>query len=298
MSVEFLRRLTVGYVTMSLALERPVFTLEPLSPVLGASITGLDLRRPLPEETKRAVYDAFVRYHVLCFRDQRLNEEEQIAFTQQFGTLERHVASNRGTVNPLVHMVTNLGADGKPSGKVASTQWHSDKSFRPQPSLATILHALVMPPEGGETCFANMIAAYEALPAAEKAELEGVRVVHSWELSQARAGFKVPPEEIADAPPMSHPLVRTIPETGRKALFMGERAVFLEGFPEDVGRARLEKLTAHAVQESFVYRHKWTLGDLLMWDNRCLLHRANPNFDAARFPRVLQRTCLRGSAPA
>jgi len=283
---------------MSLTLERPAFTVEPLAPVLGASIVGLDLRQPLSETTKRAVYDAFVQYHVLCFRDQHLSQDQQIAFTEQFGTLERHVASNRGTVNPLVHIVTNLGADEKPSGKVASTQWHSDKSFRPQPSLATVLHALVMPPDGGETCFANMIAAYEALPEAEKAELEGVRVVHSWELSQARAGIKVPPEEIADAPPMSHPLVRTIPETGRKALFMGERAVLLEGYSEEAGRARLETLTAHAIQERFVYCHKWTAGDVLMWDNRCLLHRANPNFDAARFPRVLQRTCLRGAAPA
>jgi alpha-ketoglutarate-dependent taurine dioxygenase len=283
---------------MPLTLERPAFDLEPLSSVLGAAIVGLDLRQPLPETTKRAVYDAFIRYHVLCFRDQHLDQAQQIAFTEQFGTLERHVASNRGTLNPLVHIVTNLSADGKPSGKVASTQWHSDKSFRAQPSLATILHALAMPPDGGETCFADMIAAYEALPEQEKAELEGVRVVHSWELSQARAGIKVPPEEIADAPPMSHPLVRTIPETGRKALFIGERAVFLEGFPQEVGRARLEALTAHAVQQRFIYRHPWRPGDLLMWDNRCLLHRANPNFDAARYPRVLQRTCLRGAAPA
>lgn len=221
---------------MLLTLERPAFTVEPLSAVLGASIVGLDLRQPLPEATKRAVYDTFIQYHVLCFRDQHLNQDQQIAFTEQFGTLERHVASNRGTVNPLVHIVTNLGADGKPSGKVASTRWHSDKSFRPQPSLATILHALVMPPDGGETCFANMIAAYEALPENEKAELDGVRVVHSWEISQARAGIKVPSEEIADAPPMSHPLVRTIPETGCKALFMGERAVFFAGHPEEAAR--------------------------------------------------------------
>jgi taurine dioxygenase len=283
---------------MSLTLERPAFQLEPLSPVLGASITGLDLRQPLPEATKPAVYDAFVRYHVLCFRDQHLTQEQQIAFTAQFGTLERHVVRNRGSVNPLVHMVTNLGVDGKPSGKVASTRWHSDKSFRPQPSLATILHALVMPPEGGETCFADMCAAYDALSEVEKAELDGVRVVHSWVQSQARVGITVPQEESADAPDMSHPLVRTIPETGRKALFMGERAVNLEGYPERIGAARLEALTAHAVQERFVYRHKWAMGDVLMWDNRCLLHRANPNFDATRFPRVLQRTCLRGAAPA
>jgi taurine dioxygenase len=155
-----------------------------------------------------------------------------------------------------------------------------------------------MPPDGGETCFANMIAAYEALPAAEKAELDSVRVVHSWEISRARGGSKATPEEIADAPPMVHPLVRTIPETGEKALFMGEHAVHFEGLPEATGRARLEKLTAHAVEERFIYRHPWQPGDLLMWDNRCLLHRANTNFDAARFPRVLQRTCVRGLAPA
>jgi len=282
---------------MSLTLERN-FTAEPLSPDLGASIVGLDLREPFSPSTKRAVYDAFVQYHVLCFRDQQLDHDQQIAFSEQFGTLERHMAMNRGTVHPLVHIVTNLGADGKPSGKVASTLWHSDKSFRPQPALATILHALVMPPDGGETCFANMIAAYEALPEAEKAELDGVRVVHSWEISRARAGAKATPEEIADAPPMTHPLVRTIPESGRKALFMGEHASYFEGQPEEVGRVRLAKLVEHAVQERFVYRHKWAPGDLLMWDNRCLLHRANTNFDAARFPRVLQRTCLRGSAPA
>lgn len=283
---------------MSVTLERPAFAVEPLSPILGASIKGLDLREPLSEDAKRAVYDAFLEYHVLCFRDQQLTQDQQIAFTEQFGTLERHMAVNRGAQHPLVHIVSNLGADGKPSGKVASTRWHSDKSFRSQPSLATILHALVMPPDGGETCFASMVAAYEALSEEEKTELENVRVLHSWELSRLRAGTKATPEEIADAPPMTHPLVRTIPETGRKALFMGEHAAHFVGVPEDVGRARLEKLQAYAVEERFVYRHKWKAGDLLMWDNRCLLHRANTNFDAARFPRVLQRTCLRGTAPA
>jgi taurine dioxygenase len=283
---------------MSVILESQAFSIVPLSPVLGASITGLDLREPLSETAKRAVYDAFLEYHVLCFRDQHLDQDEQIAFSEQFGTLERHMAMNRGKTNPLVHIVTNLGDDGKPSGVVASTKWHSDKSFRPLPALATILHALVMPPDGGETCFANMIAAYEALPADEKAELDRVKVVHSGEISRARAGARATPEEIADAPPMTHPLVRTIPETGRKALFMGEHASYFEGQPEEVGRVRLEQLAEYAVQERFVYRHKWTAGDLLMWDNRCLLHRANTNFDAARFPRVLQRTCLRGTAPA
>jgi len=283
---------------MSATMQAQTFTVEPLSPILGAAITGLDLREPFSEATQRTVYDAFIRYHVLCFRDQHLSEEQQIAFTEQFGTLERHISRNRNGNNPFINIVSNLGPDGKPSGKVSSTLWHTDKSFRPQPALATILHGVVMPPNGGETCFASMVAAYEALPAAEKAALNGVRVVHSWELSCKRSGAYATPEEIADAPPMSHPLVRTIPETGKQALFMGEHAGYLEGTAQEAGYARIQQLTAHAIDERFVYRHKWTLGDVLMWDNRCLLHCANTNFDAARFPRVLQRTCLRGVAPA
>lgn len=283
---------------MSLTIDARALTVEPLSPVLGAAVAGLDLRQPLSDQTKRAVYDAFVRYHVLCFRDQQLDPDQQIAFTEQFGTLERHMARNRGPINPLVNIVSNLSADGKPSGKVGSTGWHSDKSFRPEPSLATVLHAQIMPPEGGETCFANMIAAYDALPADQRSALDSVRVVHSWELSRARLGLRATPDEIADAPPLTHPLVRTIPETGRKALFMGEHASHIESREMAEGRALLDALTAHAVEERFVYRHKWRPGDLLMWDNRCLLHRANANFDAGRFPRVLHRTCLRGSAPA
>ncbi len=281
----------------SQAIDGPAFKLEPLSPVLGAAVIGLDLRQPLTARAKQAVYDAFIRYHVLCFRNQRLTEAEQIAFSTQFGTLERHMARNRGIGNPYVNVVSNLGPDGKPSGKVASTAWHSDKSFRPEPSLATILHAQVMPPDGGETSFADMIAAYDTLPPAEKSELAGVRVVHDFAVFAIRSGRAASPEEIADAPPMAHPLVRTIPETGAKALFMGEHASHLEGMPLEAGRARLQALTAHGVSDRFVYRHKWTIGDLLMWDNRCLLHRANSNFDAARFPRVLHRTCLRGTTP-
>jgi taurine dioxygenase len=285
---------------MSAVLESrvvPPFTIEPLSPVLGAAITGLDLRQPFTETIRRAVYDAFVQYHVLCFRDQQLTEDEQIAFSEQFGALERHIARNRTGANPLVNRVTNVGPDGQPTGKLSSTRWHTDKSFRPQPSLATILHALVLPPIGGETCFANMVAAYDALPDTEKAALDGVRVIHSWEVSRQRAGNKATPEEIADAPPMAHPLVRTIPETGRKALFMGEHAAWFDGYPEAEGTAHLQRLTAHAVEERFVYRHPWRTGDVLMWDNRCLLHCANTNFDMAKFPRTLQRTCVRGVAP-
>jgi len=274
------------------------FAVRPLSSLFAAEIIGLDLRQTLTQPVRRAVYDAFVRHHVLAFRDQRLTREEQIAFTEQFGALERHIARNRGSDNPWVHTVSNLGADGHPSGKVNSTSWHTDKSFRPEPSLATILHAVTMPPSGGDTCFASMYAAYDALSDGEKAKLDRLRVIHSWELSREKMGQKASPEEIRDAPPMSHPLVRVHPDTGRKCLFMGEHASHIDGWPMANGRALLARLEAHATQQRFIYRHRWQPGDVLMWDNRCLLHRADPNFDAALHPRVLHRTCLRGTAPA
>ncbi|HTQ34471.1 MAG TPA: TauD/TfdA family dioxygenase [Stellaceae bacterium] len=275
------------------------FDIRPLSDIAGAEVIGLDLSQSFDEATRQAVYDAFIRHHVLAFRDQDLTKDEQVAFTQQFGALERHVARNRGVGDhPLVHIVHNLGPDGEPSGKVASQKWHTDKSFRELPSLATILHARIMPPNGGDTCFANMIVAYEGLSDAEKAELGGVGVIHSWELSCQKAGRLATPEEIADAPPMTHPLVRTQPETGRKSLFMGEHASHLDDRSFEAGRARLAELEAHATQERFIYRHRWQPGDVLMWDNRCLLHRADANFEAAKYKRVLHRTCLRGTAPA
>ena len=149
---------------MSVVLEaRTRFEVRPLSPVLGAEVIGLDLSQPLDTATRDAIYRDFVRYQVLCFRDQALTKDQQIAFTEQFGTLERHIARNRGSDNPMVHTVSNLGPDGKPSGKVGSQEWHTDKSFRPEPSLATILHAITMPPNGGDTCFADMYAAYDSL---------------------------------------------------------------------------------------------------------------------------------------
>ena len=284
---------------MSVVLEaRTSFEVRPLSPVLGAEVVGLDLSQPLDVATRASIYRDFVRYQVLCFRDQALSKDQQIAFTEQFGTLERHIARNRGSDNPMVHTVSNLGVDGKPSGKVGSQEWHTDKSFRPEPSLATILHAITMPPNGGDTCFADMYAAYDTLSDAEKAELDDVRVIHSWELSQQKHGRTAAPEEIADAPPMSHPLVRVHPDSHRKCLFMGVHASHFDGRPMPEGRTRLAALEAHATQPRFMYRHNWRAGDLLMWDNRCLLHRADANFDAARFPRVLHRTCLRGTAPA
>lgn len=276
----------------------PTFAITPFDSPLGAEVTGLDLRNPLDDAARDAIYSAFVARHLLVFRDQSLTKQEQIAFSLQFGELEQHTLRNRGAADePYVHIVSNLGPDGKPTGKVASTLWHTDKSFRPQPSLATILHAKTLPPNGGDTVFANMQAAYAALPDAEKQALDGVKVVHSWELSRENVGRVMSDEEKRDAPQNAWPLVRIHPDSGVKSLFAGMHASHLEGMEMMAGRARIGALEAFATGQEFTHRHEWREGDMLMWDNRCLLHRADPNFDAAMHPRVLHRTCLRGTAP-
>lgn len=276
----------------------PGATLRPLSDVMGAEVMGLDLTKPFDATTRDAVYAAFVRYHLLVFRDQKLDKPQQIAFTEQFGTLEEHTARNRGDADyPLVHEVSNLGEDGKPTGVVNSTLWHTDKSFRPKPSMATILHAVTLPPDGGDTVFANMIAAYAALPDDKKRALADARVIHSWELSRENVDRPLTEQEKRESPSMNHRLVRTHPDSGRQCMFLGMHASHLDGLPLREGRARIEDLEAHATDPRFQYRHTWSPGDLLMWDNRCLLHHADPNFDAARHPRLMHRTCLRGATP-
>lgn len=282
-----------------IAIAETQFDLKPLTPGLGAEINGLDLATPLSLDMVDAIRAAFQAHRILVFRGQELTKRQQVAFSLQFGELERHTVRNRGQDDePFVHVVSNLGVDGQPTGKVASTMWHTDKSFRPLPSMATILHARVLPPGGGDTLFADMHAAYDALPTSEQSALDGVKIVHSWEHSRENAGREMSAAEKRDAPTNAWPLARTHPDTGRIALFMGMHACWLDGMPRDAGRAKIEALEAHATADRFIYRHNWRAGDLLMWDNRCLLHRADPNFDAAKHPRVMHRTCLRGTAPA
>jgi len=263
---------------------------------MAAEVTGLDLSQSLHAEAQARIHAAFLRHHLLVFRDQALTKEKQVAFTEQFGTLERHTARNRGTDDlPLVHIVSNLGDDGKPMGSVRSDQWHTDKSFRPEPSMATILHAVTLPPEGGDTVFVDMSAAYDGLNDAKKAEISNLQVIHSWELSRENEGREMSEEELADAPENTHPLARVHPETGRIAIFAGMHASHIERMPFKTGRALILHLEEHATQPRYQYRHVWQPGDVLMWDNRCLLHRAEANFDAATYTRILHRTCLKGT---
>lgn len=274
------------------------FEIKPLSPVLGAEITGLDLREALTPDTRQRLADAFDTYHVLCFRDQSLTKEQQLEATKQFGELDVHVQSNRSSDIPLIHIVSNLDENGVPRQAIAakgSVRWHSDKSYRLKPSLATFLYSVEAPAEGGETQFANTIMAFEALPEERRQELSRLKVVHSWPDSKLRAtGKPATDEEIANWPPIPQPLARTHPPSGRKALFIGQHAGWIEG-QEEEGRAPLDELEAWCTQDRFVYNHQWRPGDLLMWDNRCLIHRAAP-FDGDKYRRLMHRTVTQGDA--
>lgn len=283
--------------------DRPYpFAIRRLSEVAGAEIVGVDLTGPVAPEMRDAILAALEEFHVVCFRDQDLTKDQQYAFTLNFGEIEGHVGRLKsGEQYPLVHTVTNLDeATGRPT-ETPTTHgnyfWHTDKSYHAVPSLLTMLHAIQVPPEGGDTLFANMALAYDALADDEKTALAGLRCEHSWEASRRNTGNRPASEEQKrERPPVSHPLVRTQAD-GRKSLYLGAHVSHVEGMGYEAGRALLADLLERATADRFVYRHQWRPRDLTLWDNRVLLHRADRNFEMAVHPRVLHRTVVRGTVP-
>jgi len=278
------------------------FDIRALSDPMGAEIVDLDLSEPIDDAMRDAILMALNRFKLLVFRHQDLSKDAQLAFTRRFGEIEPHVNRDfRSAGAPEVHPVNNLDENQRPSRdikNIGNYSWHTDKSYMARPSLATLLYAVQLPPKGGDTEFADMQAAYDALPEVRKRELEGLRVVHSWERSRQKSGSKPATEaEKQDAPPVVHPLVRTHPATRRKGLYIGNHTSHVEGRSVAEGEALIDELQAFATQAQFIYRHRWQPGDLVMWDNRCLLHRALPNFEMERYARVLNRTVVRGDIP-
>jgi alpha-ketoglutarate-dependent 2,4-dichlorophenoxyacetate dioxygenase len=257
-----------------------------LSP--ASRIEGIDLARPLSPELKQAILAAFLTHHVVVFPGQSLTREQQFAFAANFGEVEAHGA-HRGENKRygVAHVMSNLGADGKPTlrvSKAANYHWHTDKPYHPAPPMLTTLYAVELPPAGGDTEFANMARAYAALADDVKPRIAGLRVVFRPAFDDSR-------------PAVDHPLVRTHPETGLKALYIGNHSTHILGMPEAEGAALLAELLEHATQRRFVYTHHWQLGDLVMWDNRCLLHRAVANYAADKYRRVMHRSVVRGTVP-
>jgi alpha-ketoglutarate-dependent taurine dioxygenase len=279
----------------------PIRLGQRMSPAGGVEITGADLAQPLSSALAATIRQALLDHHIVVVRDQTLSQEQQFAFTLNFGEIEDHVARHSDPRYAIVHSVTNLGRDGNPTDALdmrGNYFWHTDKSYHAVPSLMTMLHAVELPSEGGDTQFANMVLAYRALPQAMQDRLAGLRAVHSWEASRLKSGSTPATEaEKLERPPVTHPIVRTHPETGEKALYMGNHAAWVDGLDENEGRQLLADLLAHATQPEFVYTHHWQPGDLIMWDNRALLHRAMSNYEMGRDRRILHRTVVRGTVP-
>jgi alpha-ketoglutarate-dependent 2,4-dichlorophenoxyacetate dioxygenase len=277
-------------------------TITPLTDAFAAEISGVDVARPIDDATWKDIRAAFDEHSVLVFRKTALDDETQVAFSRRFGELEVSKSMNPAAGTPFARQ-SNLDIttgevipteDRRMVYQLANMLWHSDSSFKRVPSLCSLLSARIVPPEGGATEFASARAAYPSLPEPLKRQVQDLVVVHdfAWSRDQVRPGFFTA-EERAVYPPVRHPLVRSNPVNGRKSLFLGAHASHIEGMPLDEGRALLKTLLDHVTQPRFRYRHEWSLGDLVIWDNRCVLHRATP-YDATRFKRLMQRTTIGG----
>lgn len=279
-------------------------TVAAVTPNLGAEIGDVDLSRPLDPADVEAIKQAFWQYAVLIFPDQHLTQDQHLDFARLFGPLETTIGVYRKD-SPLrlreeFADVSNLNHKNEVWGKesrlrmfqLGNRLWHTDSSFKRLPARASLLYARAIPPIGGHTEFADERAAYDALPDEMKRRLDGLVAEHSIFTSRARLGFtNFSDEERCELPPVPQVLVRTIPETGRKSLYLASHAGHILGMPEAEGRALIDQLIAHATQRQFVYTHRWRLHDLVIWDDRCTMHRG-AEFDDLRWKRDMQRATV------
>lgn len=281
------------------------FAVRPFDAPLGAELTGLDLSEPLDDAAFARIHSAHLDHHVLVFRDQRITPQQQVDFSRRFGPLQIHVLHQFQLAgHPEVLVVSNIrGADGQPIGLGdAGRYWHSDLSYAEKPSLGSMLHAQELPAEGGDTLFANMHLAWDTLPAALRRAVDGLQAEHSYlaKYEELRAANpwrpKLSDEQVARVKPQVHPVVRTHPETGRKALFVSEHfTTRIVGVPADESEALLAQLFAHSVRPEHLYRHVWQAHDMVFWDNRSVMHLAAGCPDHMR--RRMNRTTIEGDQP-
>jgi alpha-ketoglutarate-dependent 2,4-dichlorophenoxyacetate dioxygenase len=276
---------------------------KPLHPLFAAEVRGLDLDRPLDAATLRLITDAFARYSVLVFRYQDVTDEQQIAFSEHFGSLERTKVGTPGAGSPLITL-TNIGADGSitsPTDKQvlnnkANQHWHADSSFKPVPAKASMLSARIIPSNGGNTEYLSMRAAYAALPLAKQAEIKNLVAIHDYAYGRSKIDPNlVTEEERRVVPPVRQAVVLDHGAFGR-SLYLGAHCASIEGWPEVKGRALIDELMAHATQARFVYSHPWQPHDMILWDNRAVLHRATP-FATTTEKRLMVRTTIAGDGP-
>jgi taurine dioxygenase len=270
----------------------------------GAEVVGLDLSQPLGAGDFARIHKAHLDHHVLVFRDQQITPGQQVDFSRRFGPLQIHVLKQFQLAgHPEVLIISNIKEGGAPIGLGdAGHFWHSDLSYVEKPSLGSMLHAQELPAEGGDTLFANQHTAYDALPQALKTTIAPLKAEHTYlaryEELRARSPWrpKLTIQQVEEVKPQIHPVVRTHPETGRKALFVSEHfTTRIVGLPEDESRALLDELFALSTRAEHVYRHAWAPHDMVFWDNRSVMHLAAGTPEHLR--RKLYRTTIEGDLP-
>jgi len=289
----------VPFVMLVPLLMSAPFDIRPVPGPLGAEVRGLSLALPLPPEAIAVLHRALLAHQLLIFQDQSLDDEQYLRFARLWGKLQLHVLDQyRRSAHPEIFWITNLDLDGKPKGEhpdPGATVWHSDGSWSPDRGLVTLLHALKIPASGGDTLYANMYMAYEGLTAEDKHYLKNLCAVHDLDYSrrQTNARRQLSDAQKRNAPPVEWPIVRIHPETSRSCLYIGQHASQVRGLPLEQGRALIQRLVAHATQPQHVYRHRWQAHQLLMWDNRALVHSAT-EFDWINDVRVIRRATTVG----
>ncbi len=260
-----------------------------LAPTFCAEIDDVDLNR-LDAPAAAAIKDAWLAHKVLVFHGQELDEDGLVRFAERIGETEIHLRQARTTGRREVLLVSNKTEDGKPIGRLGNMElnWHMDQIFMAQPTAGTILYAVEVTPEGGDTWFCDLGGAYDALPPALGRQIDGRRAIHSAATADRRVGIELSEEQRRRAPEVAHPLVRTHPLSGRKALYFSmNHTDRLDGTSEADSLPLIEELRRHATQPDFVYRHHWQVGDLVLWDNAATMHRRDPFPD--RYPRLMRR---------
>ena len=279
-----------------------------LHPHFFAEVSGVDLTQSFGPEILTEIQEAFAQHSVLLFRDQAFDDVSQIAFTSRIGPLERNIggtlsSAKFGNEHPEISKLSNVGSDGKTFEKGSdgaeflkgNSSWHTDSSFKVIPALGSALSARVVPPKGGETQYCDMRAAYDVLDEETKTLIEKSTAVHSFLYSSGKISANILTDEEKEAlPPVEHPMVRVHPQTKRRAIYAGRHASHILGMPEAEGRSLIAKLNDFATQPEFVHTHKWQANDLVMWDNRMVMHRGRPY--EARYKRIMHRTTIAGEA--
>jgi taurine dioxygenase len=275
--------------------------LRKLSYPLGVEVCDIDVGAPMSETAFGEIYQAFLDHGILLFRNQDITREQHIAFSRRFGELDTHqsLPQDRHPNYPELLLVTNEpNADGTPSNsRYTGRQWHSDMSFTPVPSLGSLLKSWTVPEVGGDTLFANCTLAYETLSDGMKkliANLHGIQLAGTRKINYAPTGVERAEEQKKLNPPIAQPVVRVHPETGKKALYLGEKVKRFDGMTEEESQPLIKYLNAHATKPEFVYRHQWRKNDILVWDNRCTMHQALGDFDETQ-RRHMERTTVMGT---